>query len=357
MFGHVLVLAQTDDGLRLPAAPHPADGGSTLSIQRLKDSSAPTHRLSEIELHAPGPEWSASPGVASRRSSRWSVHAPGSVIDTAAGMRVGVGNATLRDTPQRLRKKLIDQPRCARAADHVASSRRRAPRGDAPARATRGPCGRRCGRSTQATRSCSRAGDGVGNTDLQARPNHASRRSSASAATDTWRSRGCRACTARRRWPRSGRARANVMSLDVLRALTRSPRCARVFRMRGRARAGTDPRLDARVLELKDSSQICRHARDAARRVVESHGALPAGLAARAQTRRRQSPTPSERSPARRRRGPGVRARSPREWTSRDSSPAAPVHSFRALALPLTWGPWGRARNSSWHASSASESE
>ncbi len=39
-------------------------------------------------------------------------------------------------------------------------------------------------------------------------PTTPSSRWSASAATGTWRSRGCPASTARRRWPRSGRARA-----------------------------------------------------------------------------------------------------------------------------------------------------
>jgi putative acyl-CoA dehydrogenase len=67
-------------------------------------------------------------------------------------------------------------------------------------------------------------------------------------------------------WEGSG----NVMSLDVLRALTRSPRSLEVFLDEVELAAGADARLDARVGELKTQFSDPGTLETRARRVVES---------------------------------------------------------------------------------------
>ena len=67
-------------------------------------------------------------------------------------------------------------------------------------------------------------------------------------------------------WEGSG----NVMSLDVLRALTRSPRALEVFFHEIDQAHGADARLDARVKELKGQFTDPATLETRARRVVES---------------------------------------------------------------------------------------
>jgi putative acyl-CoA dehydrogenase len=67
-------------------------------------------------------------------------------------------------------------------------------------------------------------------------------------------------------WEGSG----NVMSLDVLRALTRAPRALEVFLGELREAQGADPRLDARVRELEGQFADPSTLETRARRVVES---------------------------------------------------------------------------------------
>src|SRR5205085_4904483 len=67
-------------------------------------------------------------------------------------------------------------------------------------------------------------------------------------------------------WEGSG----NVMSLDVLRALTRSPRSLEVFLGEVEQAKGGDARLDARVQELKGQFADPATLETRARRVVES---------------------------------------------------------------------------------------
>ena len=66
-------------------------------------------------------------------------------------------------------------------------------------------------------------------------------------------------------WEGSG----NVMSLDVLRALTRSPRSLEVFFEEVELAGGTDRRLDERVRTLKDQFSDPATLESRARRVVE----------------------------------------------------------------------------------------
>src|SRR4030088_451784 len=67
-------------------------------------------------------------------------------------------------------------------------------------------------------------------------------------------------------WEGSG----NVISLDVLRALTRAPRSLEVFLTEVEQAAGADARLDARVHELKGQFADPSTLETRARRVVES---------------------------------------------------------------------------------------
>jgi putative acyl-CoA dehydrogenase len=67
-------------------------------------------------------------------------------------------------------------------------------------------------------------------------------------------------------WEGSG----NVMSLDVLRALTRSPRALEVFVHELREAQGADARLDARIQELEGQFAEPTTLETRARRVVES---------------------------------------------------------------------------------------
>jgi len=60
------------------------------------------------------------------------------------------------------------------------------------------------------------------------------------------------------------------MSLDVLRALTRSPRSLEVFLTEVEEAAGGDPRLDRRVSDLKGQFAEPETLEPRARRVVES---------------------------------------------------------------------------------------
>jgi len=60
------------------------------------------------------------------------------------------------------------------------------------------------------------------------------------------------------------------MSLDVLRALTRSPRSLEVFLAEVEQAAGADARLDARVSQLKEQFSDPATLEVRARRVVES---------------------------------------------------------------------------------------
>ena len=66
-------------------------------------------------------------------------------------------------------------------------------------------------------------------------------------------------------WEGSG----NVMSLDVLRALTRAPRSLEVFLAEIEQCRGADPRLDARIEELKSQFADPRTLETRAQRVVE----------------------------------------------------------------------------------------
>ncbi len=135
-------------------------------------------------------------------------------------------------------------------------------------------------------------------------------------------------------WEGSG----NVMSLDVLRALTRSPRSLEVFLAEVEQAQGADSRLDARVEQLQGAVRRPGDARDARAARGRSDGAVPAGLAAR----------PPRAAGGRRRLlrlAPGAAtaawstARCRRAATSRRSSRASPPAALSARARRRTAGP------------------
>src|SRR5262249_48922677 len=126
--------------------------------------------------------------------------------------------------------------------------------------------------STRPTRSCSsgwqRRWASTGR--ASARRTTRSSRSSALAGTATSGGRGCPARTPELPPPPSGRGSGNVISLDVLRALTRTPRALEVFIDELRVAEGADARLDARVRELESQFVDPHTLETRARRVVES---------------------------------------------------------------------------------------
>ncbi len=120
-------------------------------------------------------------------------------------------------------------------------------------------------------------------------------------------------------WEGSG----NVMSLDVLRALVRTPRSLEVFlhELRRRPR-GADRRLDAHLDGLKGQFADPATLESRARRVVRVDGPGAAGLAARAPRRPRRRRRLLRRAPGPRRAAWST-ARCPPGRTSRRSSRAA----------------------------------
>ena len=118
-------------------------------------------------------------------------------------------------------------------------------------------------------------------------------------------------------WEGSG----NVMSLDVLRALTRSPRSLEVYLAEVEQAAGADARLDRARRGAEGPVLRPRDARDARPAGGRIDGALPAGLAARP-PRRAGGRGRVLRLAAGRRRRPRVRHAAGRAATSRRSSRA-----------------------------------
>ena len=216
-----LVLAQATDcdppALSCFLLPRILPDGSrnAFHIQRLKDKLGNhSNASSEIELHGAWARMVGEPGRGVPTIIEMVGHTRlDCVIGAAAGMRAAVVNATHHTAHrQAFGKLLIDQPLMRNVlADLCVESEASDRAGDAPrARLRRSPRRRGRRRSTTATPSCSSAWPrrSASTGPASAPPTTASRRSSASAGPATSRSRGCRACTARPPWPRSGRAPA-----------------------------------------------------------------------------------------------------------------------------------------------------
>jgi putative acyl-CoA dehydrogenase len=273
-----LVLAQTDDGLSCFLLPRILPDGSrnAFHIQRLKDKLGNhSNASSEIELHGAWARMLGEPGRGVPTIIEMVGHTRlDCVIGSAAGMRAGVVNA-LHHTAHRsaFGKQLIDQPlmrnvladlcleseattalamRLARAYDE-ANEDATAGENDTDAQLFK-----RLATAVGKFWSCKRA------------PNHAFEalecHGGAGYVEESGMPRLYREAPLASIWEGSG----NVMSLDVLRALTRSPRSLEVFLHEVEQAQGANAQLDASVAKLKGQFTDPATLEQRARRVVES---------------------------------------------------------------------------------------
>jgi putative acyl-CoA dehydrogenase len=273
-----LVLAQTDDGLSCFLLPRILPDGTrnAFHIQRLKDKLGNhSNASSEIELHGAWARMLGEPGRGVPTIIEMVGHTRlDCVIGSAAGMRAGVVNA-LHHTAHRsaFGKQLIDQPlmrnvladlcleseattalamRLARAYDE-ANEDAAAGENDTDAQLFK-----RLATAVGKFWSCKRA------------PNHAFEalecHGGAGYVEESGMPRLYREAPLASIWEGSG----NVMSLDVLRALTRSPRSLEVFLHEVEQAQGANAQLDASVAKLKGQFTDPATLEQRARRVVES---------------------------------------------------------------------------------------
>jgi putative acyl-CoA dehydrogenase len=273
-----LVLAQTDEGLSCFLLPRILPDGrrNAFHIQRLKDKLGNhSNASSEIELHGAWARMVGDPGRGVPTIIEMVGHTRlDCVIGTAAGMRVAVVNATHHATYRSaFGKKLIDQPlmrnvladlcveseastalamRLARAYDEAHAD------ADAGEDSSDAQLFKRLATAVGKYWTCKRA------------PNHAFEALESLGGNGYVEESGMprlyREAPLASIWEGSG----NVMSLDVLRALTRSPRSLEVFLDEVEQAQGADARLDARVEDLKGQFADPATLEIRARRVVES---------------------------------------------------------------------------------------
>jgi putative acyl-CoA dehydrogenase len=274
-----LVLAQTDDGLSCFLLPRilPDGARNAFHIQRLKDKLGNhSNASSEIELHGAWARMVGEPGRGVPTIIEMVGHTRlDCVIGSAAGMRKGVIAAT-HHTAHRsaFGKLLIDQPlmrnvladlcleseattalamRLARAYDEAHAD------ADAGEDASDAQLFKRLATAVGKFWTCKRA------------PNHAFESleclGGAGYVEESGMPRLYREAPLASIWEGSG----NVMSLDVLRALTRSPRSLEVFFHELRQAQGADARLDGSIKQLEDQFAADPATLETrARRVVES---------------------------------------------------------------------------------------
>jgi len=277
-----LVLAQTTD-LDPPAlscflTPRilPDASRNAFHIQRLKDKLGNhSNASSEVEFHGAWARMVGEPGRGVPTIIEMVGHTRlDCVIGAAAGMRSGVASATHHAAHRgAFGKTLIDQPlmrnvladlcleseattalamRLARAYDEAAAD------ADAGENDTDAQLFKRLATAVGKYWTCKRA------------PNHAFEALECLGGNGYVEESGMprlyREAPLASIWEGSG----NVMSLDVLRALTRSPRSLEVFLGEVEQAQGADPRLDAGVQQLKDQFADPTTLETRARRVVES---------------------------------------------------------------------------------------
>jgi putative acyl-CoA dehydrogenase len=273
-----LVLAQTDEGLSCFLLPRILPDGSrnAFHLQRLKDKLGNrSNASSELELHGAWARMVGEPGRGVPTIIEMVGHTRlDCVIGSAAGMRVGVVNAT-HHTAHRAAfgKLLIEQPLmrnvladlCLESEATTALAMRLArayDEADADARAgeneTDAQLFKRLATAVGKYWTCKRA------------PNHAYESLECLGGNGYVEESGMprlyREAPLASIWEGSG----NVMSLDVLRALARSPRSLEVFLAEVEEARGADGRLDARVEQLKKQFSDPGTLETRARRVVES---------------------------------------------------------------------------------------
>jgi putative acyl-CoA dehydrogenase len=273
-----LVLAQTDEGLSCFLLPRILPDGerNQFHIQRLKDKLGNhSNASSEVEFHGAWARMVGEPGRGVPTIIEMVGHTRlDCVIGSAAGMRVGVVNATHHAAHRAaFGKTLIDQPlmrnvladlcleseattalamRLSRAYDEAHAD---AQNGEND---TDAQLFKRLATAVGKYWTCKRA------------PNHAFESLECLGGNGYVEESGMprlyREAPLASIWEGSG----NVMSLDVLRALTRAPRALEVFIDELRQAQGADARLDARVLQLEGQFTDPSTLETRARRVVES---------------------------------------------------------------------------------------
>jgi putative acyl-CoA dehydrogenase len=272
-----LALAQTDEGLSCFLLPRilPDGSGNAFSIQRLKDKLGDrSNALAEIELHGTWARMVGQPGRGVRTIIEMVGHTRlDCVIGSAGGMRVGVVNAIHHAAHRSaFGKKLIDQPLmrnvladlCLESEATTALAMRLA-RGYDEAHADA-----RAGEDSSDAQLFKRLATAVGKYwTCKRTPNHAFEAleclGGAGYIEESVMPRLYREAPVGSIWEGSG----NVMSLDVLRALTRSPRSLEVFMAEVELAQGANAHLDAGVRRLKDQFADPATLETRARRVVE----------------------------------------------------------------------------------------
>jgi len=272
-----LVLAQTDEGLSCFLLPRILPDGSrnAFEIQRLKDKLGNhSNASSEIELHGTWARMVGEPGRGVATIIEMVGHTRlDCVIGAAASMRVGVVNATHHAVHRSaFGKLLIDQPLMRNVlADLCLESEA------ATALALR------LARAYDEAHADAQAGEDSSDAQLFKRlatavakywvckraPNHAFEALECLGGNGYVEESGMprlyREAPLASIWEGSG----NVVSLDVLRALTRAPRSLEVFLHEVEQARGADPHLDARVKQLKRQFADPVTLETRARRVVE----------------------------------------------------------------------------------------
>jgi putative acyl-CoA dehydrogenase len=273
-----LVLARTDEGVSCFLLPRILPDGSrnAFHIQRLKDKLGNhSNASSEVEFHGAWARMLGEPGRGVPTIIEMVGHTRlDCVIGAAAGMRSGVVSATHHAVHREaFGKTLIDQPLmrnvladlCVESEATTALAMRLARAYDeAHADAASGEdetdaqLFKRLATAVGKYWTCKRA------------PNHAFESLECLGGNGYVEESGMprlyREAPLASIWEGSG----NVMSLDVLRALTRAPRALEVFMHEVRQAQGADVRLDKRVSELEGQFSDPTTLETRARRVVES---------------------------------------------------------------------------------------
>jgi putative acyl-CoA dehydrogenase len=273
-----LVLAQTDEGLSCFLLPRILPDGTrnAFHIQRLKNKLGNrSNASSEIELHGAWAQMVGEPGRGVPTIIEMVGHTRlDCVIGSAAGMRTGVVGATHHAAHRKaFGRELIDQPLmrnvladlCLESEATTALAMRLArayDEADADARA---------GEDASDAQLFKRLATAVGKYwSCKRAPNHACESLECLGGNGYVEESGMprlyREAPLASIWEGSG----NVMSLDVLRALARSPRALEVFMHEVERARGADARLDARVEDLKGQFADAATLETRARRVVEA---------------------------------------------------------------------------------------
>src|ERR1700736_4061420 len=272
-----LVLAQTEEGLSCFLLPRilPDGARNAFHIQRLKDKLGNhSNASSELELHGAWARMLGEPGRGVPTIIEMVGHTRlDCVIGTAAGMRVGVVNATHHAAHREaFGRTLIDQPLMRNVlADLCVESEAATVLAMRLARAyDEAHADAQAGENSSDAQLFKRLATAVGKYwTCKRAPNHAFEALECLGGNGYVEESGMprlyREAPLASIWEGSG----NVMSLDVLRALTREARSLEVFLEEVQLPQGADARLDARVEDLKGHCTDPATLETRARRVVD----------------------------------------------------------------------------------------